>query len=387
MRKRGPERAVPTVSEATSERALARGAGTRRLGVRAPAGARGGGGRRARGCGRGAVRGAPEPRSPAGAARARPWSSPISARARCSQRQLARGLGDLLVQVVRRARAQPAAPRAEADPLWLGSIVHDALEQLYREPPGADSIPRPGDSTPGSAASASCSSGRRRSAGGPLNHAPAHGARARRGPGRRLSRRRGRNRDRVPPARGPARARLRALRRGRRRGARARGAAPRRGHPARADRPDRRRPRRAGRGPRLQDRQERVRRGEVRRGGQAPDPALHARRRAHPRPRPRRRPLPPARRGRRAQAARAGRARATTSSRASGSSAPTGDPRRTSTRALDEAEELAASAAREMRAGRHPPATRSAAGARSTAPSRRSAGSSARSGVDEDNGG
>ncbi len=32
-----------------------------------------------------------------------------------------------------------------ADPLWLGSLVHDALEGLYRDPPGEDSIPRPGD--------------------------------------------------------------------------------------------------------------------------------------------------------------------------------------------------------------------------------------------------
>jgi RecB family exonuclease len=33
----------------------------------------------------------------------------------------------------------------ERDPLWLGSLVHDALEQLYAEHPGADTIPRPGD--------------------------------------------------------------------------------------------------------------------------------------------------------------------------------------------------------------------------------------------------
>jgi ATP-dependent helicase/DNAse subunit B len=40
---------------------------------------------------------------------------------------------------------QPQRLEPEADPLWLGSIVHDALERLYREPPGEDSIPRPGD--------------------------------------------------------------------------------------------------------------------------------------------------------------------------------------------------------------------------------------------------
>lgn len=32
-----------------------------------------------------------------------------------------------------------------ADPLWLGSIVHDCLHDLYAKPPGDDSIPRPGD--------------------------------------------------------------------------------------------------------------------------------------------------------------------------------------------------------------------------------------------------
>jgi len=32
-----------------------------------------------------------------------------------------------------------------ADPLWLGGIVHAALERLYAEPPGDDSIPRPDD--------------------------------------------------------------------------------------------------------------------------------------------------------------------------------------------------------------------------------------------------
>lgn len=40
------------------------------------------------------------------------------------------------------------APRRlepEADPLWLGGVVHRALERLYRDPPGDDSIPRPGD--------------------------------------------------------------------------------------------------------------------------------------------------------------------------------------------------------------------------------------------------
>jgi ATP-dependent helicase/DNAse subunit B len=33
----------------------------------------------------------------------------------------------------------------EADPLWLGGVVHAALDDLYRDPPGDDSIPRPSD--------------------------------------------------------------------------------------------------------------------------------------------------------------------------------------------------------------------------------------------------
>ncbi len=33
----------------------------------------------------------------------------------------------------------------ESDALRLGSVAHDALEQLYREPPGAEAIPRPAD--------------------------------------------------------------------------------------------------------------------------------------------------------------------------------------------------------------------------------------------------
>jgi ATP-dependent helicase/DNAse subunit B len=39
----------------------------------------------------------------------------------------------------------PQRLEPEADPLWLGGIVHRALELLYREAPGEDSIPRPGD--------------------------------------------------------------------------------------------------------------------------------------------------------------------------------------------------------------------------------------------------
>jgi ATP-dependent helicase/DNAse subunit B len=39
----------------------------------------------------------------------------------------------------------PERLEPESDPLWLGGVVHTALERLYRERPGADAIPRPGD--------------------------------------------------------------------------------------------------------------------------------------------------------------------------------------------------------------------------------------------------
>jgi len=39
----------------------------------------------------------------------------------------------------------PVRLEPESDPLWLGGVVHEALERLYRDPPGADAIPRPGD--------------------------------------------------------------------------------------------------------------------------------------------------------------------------------------------------------------------------------------------------
>ena len=40
---------------------------------------------------------------------------------------------------------RPVRLEATSDPLWLGGVVHEALELLYSEAPGADAIPRPGD--------------------------------------------------------------------------------------------------------------------------------------------------------------------------------------------------------------------------------------------------
>jgi ATP-dependent helicase/DNAse subunit B len=39
----------------------------------------------------------------------------------------------------------PQRLEPEGDPLWLGGLVHQALQDLYRDPPGSDSIARPGD--------------------------------------------------------------------------------------------------------------------------------------------------------------------------------------------------------------------------------------------------
>ena len=39
----------------------------------------------------------------------------------------------------------PQRLEPEADPLWLGGMVHAALDRLYAKPPGEDAIPRPGD--------------------------------------------------------------------------------------------------------------------------------------------------------------------------------------------------------------------------------------------------
>ena len=132
--------------EATTERALARAlalggwALDRERGARAARGRR-----RARPRPRRCSPALPDPnalpgplRVAGGARRAR--------RARGLQRQLARGLGRVPVPVVRRAtssRRSASSPR----PTRSGSaaIVHGALERLYREPPGEDSIPRPGD--------------------------------------------------------------------------------------------------------------------------------------------------------------------------------------------------------------------------------------------------
>jgi ATP-dependent helicase/DNAse subunit B len=66
---------------------------------------------------------------------------------------------------------RPQRLEPTADPLWLGSLVHDALEGLYRESPGSDSIPRAGDVDAWQRRFAELLDEAVSSSGGPLNHA------------------------------------------------------------------------------------------------------------------------------------------------------------------------------------------------------------------------
>ena len=214
----------------------------------------------------------------------------------------------------------------------------------------------PATSTTGSGASASCSTRPSPRSGGPAQPRPPRGARARPGPGRGVPRRRGRDRDRVPPSPRPAGGRLRSVRR--RGGAGARAAAARRRRAARAHRPDRRRRDRAAPScATTRPARTSPRRTSSTRGGKAPDPALHAGRRADPGPR-RRSGASTTRSARSASASRAGSSPARTrTSRGSGSSAPTGSSTMTSSSRSTRPRSSRRDSAAEMRAGeirRHP---------------------------------
>lgn len=144
LRKRGPERAVPTIAEATSERDLARalalgGWTFDREPVLEAAGA--------------AEHG---PRIEAMFAdlcdpnlRPGPLSSPtvlreLGGREVFSANSL-EGWVTCSYKWFVEHELDPQRLEPTADPLWLGSIIHDALDRLYSEAPGTDSIPRPGD--------------------------------------------------------------------------------------------------------------------------------------------------------------------------------------------------------------------------------------------------
>ena len=376
LRKRGPERAVPAVVGGDQRPRPRAGARPRRLGVRPRAGARGGGRGRPRGRGRGAVRRPARPEPSAGPA-ALAGGARRPRRARGLLRELARGLGHLLVQVVRRARAHPAAARADR----RSAVARRARPQRARARSTAirraPTRSRARAISPrGRGASGSCSPRWSRRTGGPLNQARrAALARVRAQVEAFLAAEAETDTEYRPR---PDLLEVAFGRSTSREGAGARGAAARRRRAARPHRPDRRRPGGPGRRPRLQDRQERHPGGQVRRARAssrssstcAPPSASSASTPVgglyHPlgavserKPRG----LVPAR---------------TRTSRRSGSSAPTGSSTTTSS----------SRSTRPSRSRATPPprcgparsaATRSAAAAPSAATSSRSAGSSARS--------
>ncbi len=307
VRKRGPERAVPAVSEATTERDLARalalgGWAFDREPVLAAAGAAASAPHV-----EAMFAGLPDPNHQPG-----PLSSPavladLGDRGVFSANSL-EGWVTCSYKWFVEHELTPRRLEPTADPLWLGTVVHDALDRLYRESPGADSIPRPGDLDAWQSRFGELLGEVVEAVGGPLNHARrAALARAREQVEAFLASEAETDTDFRP------RPDLLEVTFGHFDEAEAatERAALRIGDvvAAGAHRSDRRRRGRPGRRPRLQDRQERHAGGQVRQGRQAADPALHARGRAHPRTGRGGGPLPPPRSGRRAQAARPRRPR------------------------------------------------------------------------------
>ncbi len=356
---RGPERAVFGARRGDQRARARQGAGARRLVGRPRRRARTARPRRARRRGRGACsRDCPIPNATPGPLTVPAVLADLGAREVFSANSLEGWITCPYKWFVEH-ELQPQRLEPEADPLWLGSVVHDALERLYREPPGEDSIPRPGDVGRWRERFAELlESGATERARAPLNHSRRAALERARvqveafldaeaetdtefrprpellevgfGPLTRTSR------DAEAHAHG-------ALRLGDR-------------GPARPHRPDRRRRRRQRGRPRLQDRQVRSRRADAFADEGTLQIQLYMRvaerilgLRAG------RRPLPPARRRRtrQAPAREAWSPRRTSGSRPSASSAPTAARPRSSRRALDEAEESAdQAAAREMGAGR-----------------------------------
>jgi len=142
---RGPERAVPTPEEATSERGLARalcvgGWALDRAGVLARLGVEA---KRAEAT-LALFEGIPDPNALPGPLRAPRVLDDMKAREVFSANSL-EGWLECPYRWFVSHELSPQRLEPEADPLWLGGVVHRALELLYREAPGEDSIPRPGD--------------------------------------------------------------------------------------------------------------------------------------------------------------------------------------------------------------------------------------------------
>jgi ATP-dependent helicase/DNAse subunit B len=170
VRKRGPERAVPTVAEATSERDLARalalgGWAFEREPVLAAAGAQGSAARIdamfADLC---------DPNLRPGPLRSPAVLADLGAREVFSANSLEGWVTCSYKWFVEHELA-PQRLEPTADPLWLGSIVHAALDHLYKDPPGADSIPRSGDLDAWRERFAELLSDAVAAQGGPLNNA------------------------------------------------------------------------------------------------------------------------------------------------------------------------------------------------------------------------
>ena len=145
IRARGPERAVIAADEASTDRALARALARGGWGMdRAAALARlGVEGRHAAAALR-LFEDLPDPDQLPGPLRAPGVLEQLGAREVFSANSL-EGWVECPYRWFVSHELSPQRLEPEADPLWLGGVVHWALERLYHEPPGEDSIPRPGD--------------------------------------------------------------------------------------------------------------------------------------------------------------------------------------------------------------------------------------------------
>jgi ATP-dependent helicase/nuclease subunit B len=145
LRERGPEHSVPRVGEATSDRALARalalgGRGSDRESelarLRVP--------RERADAVLALFAELPDPDSLPGPLAENAVTAQLAGREAVSANSL-EGWLECPYRWFVAHELSPQRLEPEADPLWLGSVVHGALERLYREPPGTDSIPRPAD--------------------------------------------------------------------------------------------------------------------------------------------------------------------------------------------------------------------------------------------------
>jgi len=140
---RGPERAVPAPGEATTTRELARavaGQRSNRRGVLERHGVDPVAAEAALAC----FDGLPDPEYEPGPLHAPAVLEAIAGRDVFSANSL-EGWVTCSYRWFVEHELSPQRLEPEADPLWLGSVIHDALERLYRDPPGDDAIPRSGD--------------------------------------------------------------------------------------------------------------------------------------------------------------------------------------------------------------------------------------------------